>query len=383
VVPRSNVTDSLLRLVQPVLRWRYAVLLLAAYGFSLRNTNLGGGDWYLFEHGGPLLLRHGLHFYANYPFYTSGPLSLLAALPFRVIGPGNGRLAVLTMTAVAPLLVFVLEQAAKCLWPAISDRDRAFRHMTVLFGGLMLMWSWVSVATVYAHLDDVLTLTAVVGALWAVAARRHVVLGFALGVAIAAKPWGIVVLPLVFALTGRARWKALAIAAGIACVAWLPFAVADAKTLSVLRPTVGVAPQSVMHLLGAPPGTVTKWTKWTRSVQLGCALVAAGLAVWRGRWAAVPLVAIAIRVALDPAVWPYYTTGVVLAALAWDLLRTRRAFPIWTLSSFVFLDRASTVVRDADAQAGLRLALVVGVVFAVLVIHRRTLVPRSSAIEPS
>jgi hypothetical protein len=106
-------------------------------------------------------------------------------------------------------------------------------------------------------------------------------------------------------------------------------------------------------------------------VQLGGALLAGSVAVWRRRWAAVPLVGIAMRVALDPQVFVYYTAGLVLAALAWDLLRSRRAVPWWTLFSFVLLNDAYIVVSSADVRAALRLVLTLGMIVAILAIPDR------------
>jgi hypothetical protein len=376
-VERGGELDRILVIAKPLLRWRYAILAVAAYAFSFQHMRGTGKDWRYFVEGSELIVgQHrayfppgGLHFYANYPYFQIGPLSLFAALPFRVIGPGDGRvLGAVVMTAVAPLLVFVLERTAGIVWPAVSERDVAFRPATVLLGGVMVVQSWSTLATIYAHLDDVLTLSAIVFALWAVATRRPFLLGLALGVAIAAKPWGVVALPLAFALPGSARWRALATASVVAVVAWGPFLLADGDTWSAMRPQVLVAPSSVLHLLGVPLGD---GPDWTRPVQLGCALLAGGVAVWRRRWAAVPLVGIAMRVALDPQVFVYYTAGLVLAALASDLLRSRRAVPVWTLFSFVLLNDAYVVVSSADARAALRLVLTLGLVIAVLAIPDR------------
>jgi hypothetical protein len=107
-------------------------------------------------------------------------------------------------------------------------------------------------------------------------------------------------------------------------------------------------------------------------VQLGCALLAGGIAVWRKRWAAVPLVGIAMRVALDPQVFVYYTAGLVLAALAWDLLRSSRTIPVWALFSFVLLNDAYVVVDSPHARGALRLILTLGLVIAVLALPDRT-----------
>ncbi|HET7486683.1 MAG TPA: hypothetical protein VFJ85_02055 [Acidimicrobiales bacterium] len=363
--------DAVLRTLRPVLRWRYAVLVVVAVAFSLLHLRGTGDDWSYFRHGSQALLGHhsqltplpgGLHFYANYPAYQIGPLSLLVAAPLTLVGGGR-LLAVLLMTAAAPLLILLLERAARTVQPPATKRDADLRALTVLFGGLAAVASWSSLSTIYAHLDDALTLAACTGAVAAVAARRPAWAGAALGAAVAAKPWGIVALPLAFQFSGRDRRTCLGVAAAIGAAAWLPFLLADSGTLGAIRPAVTVAPDSVMHLFGVP---TADGPAWTRAVQLGLALVVGVLAVRRKKWPAVLLVAIAVRVALDPQVFLYYAAGLVLAALAWDLLRTRAPLPVWTLLTFVFLNDAYAVVPDPRVRAALRLAITAGLVAVVL-----------------
>jgi hypothetical protein len=117
--------DRAWRLLGILLRWRYVFLVAAAFGFALRELRSVGTprDWWYFVVGSELIvgqhrtytfLPGGLHFYANYPTFQIGPLSLFAGLPFRLIGPGNGHvLGVLVMTAVAPLLILWLERSAR------------------------------------------------------------------------------------------------------------------------------------------------------------------------------------------------------------------------------------------------------------------------------
>ena len=74
------------------------------------------------------------------------------------------------------------------------------------------------------------------------------------------------------------------------------------------------------------------------------------------------LVGVAVRLAFDPQVFLYYTAGLVLAAFAWDMLRLRRPFPIWTFLTFLLLDDATVLVPSATGRAILRLVAVRGVV---------------------
>ena len=363
-------TERWLRAAEPVLRLRYVVIVVAAFLFLVQHINGTGKDWDYFVIGSELLfgqhhlytpLAGGLHLYANYETIQIGPLSLLLAAPIRLIGSDEGRVAgAILMTAVAPALIYVLERTARLVRPNLDQR---ILQVTVLLGGLMVVQSWATLATIYAHLDDVLVLAAGVGALWAVATRRPVLLGVFVGLAIAAKPWGVVALPLVLVLRGRDRIVAFATGITIAAVAWLPFVLADSRTLDAIKPPIVVAPESVLHLFGV---AATDAPSWTRPVQMACVVLLGTIAILRGRWAAVLLVGITARLALDPQVFLYYTAGLVLAAFAWDLLRSRRPLPLWTLFTFVLLNDSYVLVDDSDVQAAIRLVLSVVLIVVVL-----------------
>ncbi len=295
-----------------------------------------------------------------------GPLSLLLATPFRLLGRTDGRIAAsLLLTAVAPALVFTLERAAVAVW---HDADRRLVALTAFFGGLVVMQAWSPLATIYARLDDVVLLGAITVAVWAVAVRRPWLAGAALGVGMTLKPWGVVAFPLLLALPRREWLRAGGIAGAITVAAWLPFVIADPSTLSAVRPQVMTVPASVLALLGVPLGDAPLWV---RPVQFGAALLLGSVAVARGRWAAVPLLGIALRVGLDPEVWLYYSTGLLLAALAWDLLRSPHPLPVWTLAGFVLLDVAYVAVGGDHQRAVLRLVITASVVVAIAVVPRR------------
>lgn len=372
--PVENDGTRLLIRLSPLLRWRYVILVAASIAFALQHLRGTGDDWDYFASGSELLFGHhrpytilpgGLHLYANYPELQIGPLAFLVAMPLHLLGGNDGRVAAaLLMTLVAPALVLVLERTARLVWPptdALSDNMTA---LTAFLGGVLLVQAWSPLAVIYGHLDDVLVLSACSVALWAVARARPALLGTAIGLGMAAKPWGVVALPLVFALSGRARWKALGISAAISAVAWLPFVIADHATLSAIRPAVITSPASVLHLLGVPLSGGAP--AWVRPVQLGAALIAGGFAVRRRRWGAVLLVGIATRIALDPQVFLYYSAGLVLAALAWDLLRSPKALPVWTLATAVLLNDAYVVVHDPTQRAAMRLAITAAMVGAAI-----------------
>lgn len=365
--------SRVLRRLEPLLKWRYAVLVAVAFLSSFQHLRGTGEDWRYFVQGSELLfgghhpytpLAGGLHIYANYPDYQIGPLSFILATPLRVLGPDDGRVAAaLAMTAVVPFLVLVLERAARQVWVSVEGRSESMLQLTALLGGLVVVQSWSPLATIYAHLDDVLVLTAAAIAVWAVAYRRPWVLGAAIGLGIAAKPWGVVALPLILALPGADKWRALGLASAISALAWLPFVIGDPNTLDAIQPAVLTAAASVLHLFGVPlndaPG-------WVRPVQLGAALLAGTLAVARGRWGAVLVVGIALRIALDPQTFLYYSAGLLVAALAWDLLRSPHPAPVWTLAGFVLLNVVYVSGVAPHTRSIMRLLITVAVVGTVL-----------------
>jgi len=185
-----------------------------------------------------------------------------------------------------------------------------------------------------------------------------------IGVAIAAKPWGIILAPLLLALPETKRLRALLVAGAVAAAAWGPFFLADTRTFAAGRPVDGVAPDSVLHLfglaLGANPG-------WVRPVQFAAALAVGCLAVRKQRWGAVLLVGIAARIALDTQAIPYYDSGLVLAAFAWDLLQSRRQFPMWTAVTFVLVNVTHALVDSRHLSALFHLMACAGPVAAVLI----------------
>lgn len=364
---------ALVRLMAPLLRWRYPLLVVAAYGFCFQHLRGTGGDWRLFVLGSELLfgvhhpwspLPGGLHVFANYPEVQIGPLSLLVATPFRILGRTNGRIAVaLLCTAIAPASVHVLERAAKAAWRGAEPRSDAMIALTAFFGGLVVVQAWTFLATIYARLDDALLLGALVVAVHAVALRRAWTVGIALGLGMALKPWGIVAFPLVLALPRRHLLRAAGAAVAIAAAAWLPFLIGDPATLEALRPQAATSPASVLGLVGVPTGTDAP--PWVRPVQFGAALSLGSLAVRRRRWGALLLIGIALRVGLDPEVFPYYSSGLLLAALGWDLLRSPRPLPVWSFATFLALHVGPLLLPNPSGRAVLRLAITAAVVVGV------------------
>ena len=203
-----------------------------------------------------------------------------------------------------------------------SERARPVR---LFLAGLFFLPVWTELTTYFAHLDDLLALCFSVAALHAVARRHPVWAGLALAAAADAKPWAAAFVVLIFALPRRQWLTALGMFAGGVAVAWLPFLAADPRTLSsVARFTIPNNPSSALRVLGVMAPR-TPW--WDRSAQLALGVTAGCVAVRRGRWQAVVLVAVAARIMLDPGVYAYYTAGAVLGTIVVNLVLTKWRFP--------------------------------------------------------
>jgi hypothetical protein len=71
------------------------------------------------------------------------------------------------------------------------------------------------------------------------------------------------------------------------------------------------------------------------------------------------------RILLDPAVHSYHLTGLVVGAVAWDLIWCRRRWPIWTVSPMVLLATRLTALPH-DIAGAVRLGFSLTVIGAVL-----------------
>lgn len=201
----------------------------------------------------------------------------------------------------------------------------------------------------YGHLDDALAITLTVAAVAALVRDRPWSATVLIAAAGASKPWA---LPFALVLlahpTDRARRAA--VFAGLSALAWVPFLVADRRTLGVGSFTIINAPDSALRALGIDAATTPSWD---RPAQL---LLAAVLGLWclrTGRALAIPAVALAARLLLDPGTYPYYTASLVLAVLCIDLLRERaRSIPWLTLMVTTWFAVTNTLVAVAPESPG-------------------------------
>jgi hypothetical protein len=365
--PRSE----LARVAAGLARWRWPLLVGVALLVSLRAIGHGHGDWDLFVRASRHLLGEGdapgrpggLHLYASEPDVVTGPLTLLVVRATAGFGrSGSYAVGVVLANLMAVAALAGAERSAAALG--------RMRPETTLMGGVVVLVAWSELAG-FGHLDDALTLLAVTIALVGIATGRGLTVGLALGVAIASKQWGVMFVPLAFALPGRERGRALVVGVGLGLLAWLPFVVAAPKMLAQRGLYQIVADDSLFGVLDYPR---LQGPTWVRGAQLAAGLAVVAVAVWRGRWPAAILTAMALRVLLDPATWSYYTAPVVLGACVWDLLGTRRRLPWWTVAEFLLLAEVSLAVDDPRLRGSLR-ALACVVALVPLLGARRARVP--------
>ncbi|MDX6227010.1 MAG: hypothetical protein QOI76_400 [Frankiales bacterium] len=326
---------------------RHPYLLLTAVALAWIGVRHAGpaADWDYLREGSDLLLGHrtlvsstavvaahasiqsgGLHLFAHYPEIQVGPLTLLLVAAIRWVSGPYGRVVTVSLgTLLCVPTIWLLDVAAARVRPVEGDpRGRA---LLVLVGGSSVLAVWTQATLRYAHVDDALVLFFAALAVWAVVRVDALALGTACALAVAAKPTGLILLPLLLVLTGRRRLVAgLVAAAGVASV-WLPFVLADPGTLQAGSPTIQTAQATALHVLG-----LHGYLHWVRAAQLVLSLGVGLIAVLRGRWPAALLAAAAGRLLLEPGAVSYYTTGIVLGALAWEALSVQRARGLVTAS---------------------------------------------------
>ena len=227
---------------------------------------------------------------------------------------------------------------------------------------------WTELTTHFAHIDDLMALGFSVAALHAVARRHPVWAGLALAAAADSKPWAAAFVVLLLALPRRQLLTALAAFTGGIAVVWLPFLLADPRTVAaVTQFTIPNDRSSALRVLGVMDPR-TPW--WDRSAQLLLGLAGGAVAVRRGRWPAVLLVAVAARILLDPGVYAYYTAGALLGTIVVNLVVTRWRVPWATVTAALLLYAArfthELIPFNLHQLGELRLVFAIGVPVMVL-----------------
>jgi hypothetical protein len=239
---------------------------------------------------------------------------------------------------------------------------------------------WMELAVHYSHLDDALALALAAAAAWAAAARRGWA-GPLLGAAIAAKPWAAGFLPLLWALPPGRRRSGVLWAIAVPLGAWLPFAVADPGMVwSTSHFTIQNASDSALRILGVH---AARTPGWCRPAQLLGGVAVAALAVRRGRWPAVLLAAVAVRLLLDPGTYDYYTAGGLVGALMVDVVLERRRWPLASSVAFAGLYAPHLARLPARLCGELRVVTCVGLLAVAVAGRRAGRRPAQSVPAPS
>ncbi len=324
------------RIGGPLVRWRYVILLIEAVAvfvpqYLVTTANHSLGEWWFFRAGAFGLTHeaHGfgapaLHLYVTNPNLQIGPppLELVAVIQHYTTPTQVEVILAIVMALVAVVLVRVFERIGL----AMGADGQPVRSMALL-GGIVVVGLWVDQAAHWRHVDDVMALSATAFAVSVILRVRAGLSGrlaawwlapLLLGLAAASKPWALGFAPLLLGLPrpkwARAAWVLIISAA----IWWAPFVIAAPDTITTLgHLRLFPAPGSVPYLFGLRGDT----SQWLRPVQFGLGLAAAFAIGLRRSWLAVPVVALAVRVATDPYVWPYYGMGYLLLALAVDLWR--------------------------------------------------------------
>ncbi|HEX9358450.1 MAG TPA: glycosyltransferase family 87 protein [Streptosporangiaceae bacterium] len=345
--------------------WPWLVLWPWALAWVAFQAGMAGQSWHFFAQGGRLLFANapgaGLQLYATHPDLQIGPLALAVSGMLRAIGPGNGEsTAIAAMSLTGPLVL-------AAVWRLVPAAERR-RRSRLLFAGLLFLPVWTELTTHFAHIDDLMALGFSVAALHAVARRHPVWAGLALAAAADSKPWAAAFVVLLLALPRRQWLTALAAFTGGIAAVWLPFLLADPRTVAaVTRFTIPNDRSSALRALGVMDSR-TPW--WDRSAQLLLGLAGGAVAVRRGRWPAVLLVAVAARILLDPGVYAYYTAGALLGAIVVDLVVTRWRVPWATVTAALLLYAArfthALIPFNLHQLGELRLVFAIGVPVMVL-----------------
>jgi hypothetical protein len=339
-------------------RWILALWTLLLQQILYTNS---GYSWHFFADAASLFLgQHppgdtlsgGLHLYANYPQFQFGPVTLLATAAVQPFTYSGGWMIVVWGMSLCGLAVlFLVERLVSVLRPDIDDRPIA-KLCTMLVGGGSFLLSWELLAVHFGHLDDVLALTFLAATAVMVAAHDAPLAGLCAGLAVDAKPWALACVFLLLGLPGRAKWRGLVIAVVVIAVAWLPFFLADPHSFSAAKFTIPNVPESALRALGVNAAATPSWD---RMAQIALGLALGGVAVVRRRWPAVIALGIGARLALDPSVYTYYTAGLALGVMLWDLVGYRVPIPLLSIVCLVGLTAVIVLVKDPHLLGELRL----------------------------
>ncbi|AEW95916.1 hypothetical protein [Streptantibioticus cattleyicolor] len=357
-------------------RWHHALLTVWTVVWFFVAERHGGVSWHYLREGEQLLFGQsgggGLALYANHPELQIGPVSFLVAGLFAPFPAALGeKLAEAFMSGLGLWMLVLIGRAAADHYLGTGTNHRRLQQR-VLIAGAAFIPMWVEVSARFAHLDDVMALFFTTFAVRAVVRGQATATGVFLALAVDSKPWAVAFLPLLLTLPRRTWLRSALWTVGLVAIAWLPFYVGNGNTMAAAHFTIPNQAASSLRWFGVTD-PATPW--WDRPAQMALGLGLGTLAVHRGRWPAVILVAADARILLDPSVYTYYSASVLLGTLIWDAIGQRRLVPWVSWIALISLYGSALIVPSDSARGLIRLAFAVGSAAYVLLWPMRA--PRS------
>lgn len=340
------------------------------------------GSWGYTETGTELLVRAGagggLSLYSHHPELQMGPLTFAAGLLILAFPPALRSTALwVAMTGAGVVVVAAVARMGQA-----ARGSEPLSRWTVAVGGAAVLAAWSVLAIPGGHLDDVLALGFAVGAWAAYRQDRWDLAAVLLAGAVDSKPWAVAFLPLLVGghrPAGR-RVLTLGVFTAAVTVVWAPFLLGDRDVSALGSLRIPNAADSALRVLGFG-GSMTP--TWDRPVEFAGGIAVGLVALARGRASGVLLGALAVRLLLDPGTHTYYTAGLLLAALAFDVAGTSWTMPWTSLTGFVLLFVPHLVLAEpglAVARGWLRAGCTVGLIVLVTLAPTALLRRRNSPV---
>ncbi len=322
----SRSFSGLVKVQAAATRARWGLLPLAGAVAGVIAVRDGTpGDYGTFVSAGADLIGGRLSDVYADPGVQAGPLQLLALTAFRPLDRLHAGLGLAALDVVGSI-VTVVAIALAVGWFRRRLLMPPSPSLQLAVGLTAALWGASATAFQYGHPAQV-----VVPAAWLAAAAmsrdgRSAAAGITLGLACGWETWAVLGLPVL--LLAPSLWSAMraGIAAAVSAVMlFAPFVIAG--DFAMFRLNWSVTGNGALHLL-FPNATTFTWQM--RAIQTIASLAAAAAVGWLLRRRAdsvwlVPLVAVLVRLALDPLNYTYYQVAPQLLVLfGCGLLGARR-----------------------------------------------------------
>lgn len=310
------------------LRWHFIALSMLAS--SAAHVQSSGYTWHYVVTGTRELFSvRGLHLYADHPEIQMGPLTFVASAPLVLLGRSviAHMLIMATLAAVGLLCLQQCERLAETT--PTFDRQRIFLWAGVLFGP-----AWVEMAVHWEHPDDALALLCILLALRLASTDNYIAAALTLGLAVDFKPWAAALISIALIPGWRQAPMFLGTFALTVAVVWLPFLLSDPHTMRMTTFVISNEPSSVLRTFRVSDA---KTPSWCRQAQLVGGAVLTAILVKRQRWAGIITAAVSIRMLLDPANKNYYTGGLLLGTVLFDIALASALIPWSTICGFIMV----------------------------------------------